>query len=308
MATTDASPIPIKNNAYRISFPILDSDGDLVSGATGLDSEISKDGAAQIDCTNEATEIGTSGMYYLDLTSTEMNADTAVIIIKTTTSGAKTTPIVLYPVTRTDTISEISGTEVEIVNMSLSHLGIGKEIANLTTETSQEASAARRYYGVARDTVLRDFPWPFATKITTLSLVASNPNDEWAYSYRYPSDCLYIRRILSGIRNDYRESRVPYKIAQDSAGLLIFTDQGTAQVEYTIKAIDPLRYPADFSMALSYMLAALIAPKLTGGDQFKLGDKAFKLYYLLLTQAAAKAFNEEQPDVEPDSEFIRGRN
>lgn len=98
MASTDARPVPIKNTAYRVYLPILDADGDLVSGATGLDSEISKDGGTFADCTNEATEIATSsGMYYLDLTSTEMNADAVCIIVKTTSSGAKTTPIVLYP-------------------------------------------------------------------------------------------------------------------------------------------------------------------------------------------------------------------
>jgi hypothetical protein len=98
MASTDAKPVPQKNVAYRVTFPILDADGDLVTGATGLDSEISKDGGTFADCTNEATEIATSsGMYYLDLTSTEMNADTVAIIVKTTSSGAKTTPIVMYP-------------------------------------------------------------------------------------------------------------------------------------------------------------------------------------------------------------------
>lgn len=97
MASTDATPVPVKNQAYRVTVPILDADGDLVTGATGLDSEVSKDGAAFADCTNEATEIGSSGLYTLDLTSTEMNADTVVIIVKTTSSGAKTTPIVMYP-------------------------------------------------------------------------------------------------------------------------------------------------------------------------------------------------------------------
>lgn len=98
MASTDARPIPIKNTAYRITFPILDADGDLVTGAAGLDSEVSKDAGTFADCTNEATEIATaSGMYYLDLTSTEMNADCVAVIVKTSTSGAKTTPIVLYP-------------------------------------------------------------------------------------------------------------------------------------------------------------------------------------------------------------------
>lgn len=99
MAASDAKPFPKKNEAYRVTFPIFDADGDLVSGAADLDSEISKDGGTFADCTNEATEIATSsGIYYLDLTSTEMNADTVAIIVKTSTSGAKTTPLVMYPV------------------------------------------------------------------------------------------------------------------------------------------------------------------------------------------------------------------
>lgn len=100
MAASDATPFPIKNQAYRVTFPILDADGDLVTGASGLDSEVSKDGGTFADCTSEATEIATSsGVYYLDLTSTEMNADTVAIIVKSSTSGAKTTTIVLYPIT-----------------------------------------------------------------------------------------------------------------------------------------------------------------------------------------------------------------
>jgi len=100
MAASDATPFPIKNQAYRVTFPILDADGDLVTGATGLDSEVSKDAGTFADCTNEATEIATSsGVYYLDLTATEMNADTVAIIVKSSTSGAKTTTIVLYPIT-----------------------------------------------------------------------------------------------------------------------------------------------------------------------------------------------------------------
>lgn len=98
MAATDSRPVPIKNTAYRVIFPILDADGDLVTGAAGLDSEVSKDCGTFADCTNEATEIATSsGVYYLDLTSTEMNADSVAVIVKTSTSGAKTTTIVLYP-------------------------------------------------------------------------------------------------------------------------------------------------------------------------------------------------------------------
>lgn len=99
MAASDAHPFPIKNRAFRVTFPILDADGDLVTGAAGLDSEVSKDGGTFTDCTNEATELATSsGVYYLDLTATEMNADTVAVIVKTSTSGAKTTTLVFYPI------------------------------------------------------------------------------------------------------------------------------------------------------------------------------------------------------------------
>jgi len=98
MAATDARPVPRKNIAYRVSFPILDADGDLVTGAAALDSEVSIDGAAFADATSEATEIATaSGVYFLDLTAAEMNGDTIAVIVKTSTAGAKTTTIVMYP-------------------------------------------------------------------------------------------------------------------------------------------------------------------------------------------------------------------
>lgn len=112
MASTDARPVAQKNVAYRVTFPILDADGDLVTAAGSLDSEISKDGGTFADCTNEATEIATSsGMYFLDLTSTEMNADTVAIIVKST--GGKTTPIVIYPEEAGDirvNVTQVAGT------------------------------------------------------------------------------------------------------------------------------------------------------------------------------------------------------
>lgn len=99
MAASDAQPFPVKNKAWCVIFPILDADGDLVTGATGLDSEISKDLGTFADCTNEATEIATSsGVYYLNLTATEMNADCVSIIVKTSSVGAKTTVLTVYPV------------------------------------------------------------------------------------------------------------------------------------------------------------------------------------------------------------------
>ena len=94
----DSHPYPIYNARYRMVFPILDADGDLVSGAASLDSELSQDQGTFADATNEATEIATSsGVYYLDLIATELDTKSTAVIVKTATAGAKTTPMVLYP-------------------------------------------------------------------------------------------------------------------------------------------------------------------------------------------------------------------
>lgn len=90
-----------KNAAFNVHFPIYDADGDLVTGAASLDSEVSIDHGTFADATNEATEIATSsGVYYLTLTADEMNGDVITTITKTSTSGAKTAVNVMYTVTR----------------------------------------------------------------------------------------------------------------------------------------------------------------------------------------------------------------
>lgn len=198
--------------------------------------------------------------------------------------------------------------KVGICNLALSHLGVGKEIANFETERSEEASACRRFYDQSLEQMLRDFIWPFATKIAALGLVEEDPNEEWLFSYRYPSDCLKFRRILNGKRNSTRQSLQPYRIAQDDTARIILCDLEDAQAEYTINEDDPAMYPPDFAMALSMRLAAYIAPRVTGGDPFKMGDRALKLYEFEVTMAQANSANEEQDEEQPLSEFTRARD
>jgi hypothetical protein len=196
-------------------------------------------------------------------------------------------------------------TPIIVANLALSHLGSGAQIADLG-ENSAEANAISTFYDLALEQALRAVNWPFATKIVTLALVEADPTDEWGYSYRYPSDCLYFRRILSGSRQDTRQSRVSYKIGRDSSGQLVYTDQSQAQAEYTTLVDDPQRWPVDFTLAFSYLLAALSVPRITGVDTKK-GQEARADYEREIRAARANAWNEEQPDEEADAESIRAR-
>lgn len=86
-----------KNVATYIAVPLIDSSDDVSykSSASGLDSEIDAfaDGTAPdgfADCTNEATEVGSTGIYYLSLTQSEMNNDYIIVQIKSTDTNTQT--------------------------------------------------------------------------------------------------------------------------------------------------------------------------------------------------------------------------
>lgn len=202
--------------------------------------------------------------------------------------------------------------DTEIANLALGHLGQGTEIQNLTTTRSAEALAARMFYDSIRRATLRDHAWPFATKFATLALVseygdAGHPTEEWQFAYRQPTDCLLDRKIQSGIRNDNRQSRVPYKVARDSGGVLILTDKEDAILEYTLDIRSVEMYPDDFVLAMSLRLAAYMAPKVCGEDPFGMRDKAMRMYTAEIERARNNSFTEEQREEDPASELERAR-
>lgn len=198
-------------------------------------------------------------------------------------------------------------TKTEILNMALSHIAVSKRVANFDTEDSEEARMGRLFYDSARDNTLGDIVWPFTTKIVALALIEEEPNTEWGYAYQYPQDCITLRRVLSGIRNDTRQTRIPSKIAQGVGGKVIWTDSKDAQVEYTVRDPDPSMYSSYLVMAISLYLAHLIAPSLTKGDRNKLGARALELFAWEMTRAEAHALNEQQDEEEVESEFTRAR-
>jgi len=194
-----------------------------------------------------------------------------------------------------------------IANMALGHIGHGKPIGSLSTDASREAHACRVFFDNSRDEVLRDVAWPFATKYASLSLVEEALTTEWSYSYRVPADCLMFRRIQSGLRNDNRQSKVPYRIGSDSSGGLIYTDHVDAVGEYTKRLTSVEFYPPDFKTLLSMKLASYIVPLISAGDPYKMGDSLAKKYLIQLAITTANARSEEQGEELPQSELIRAR-
>lgn len=213
---------------------------------------------------------------------------------------------------------------VSICNKALGNARISQQIANLN-EISKHARACKKWYEHARDITLSELNWPFATGYVELALVAEDPITEWQFSYRYPQNCIAVRKILNpaGRLNvgEVTDSiwpqsqvvagadplRIPYTLGVDDQGKLIYTDQEEASVEITTLVANPALFPATFVEALAWQLAKKILPEVTEGDQEVTVADAEKAYRIAISVAVAVAKNEVQKDRDPESEFIRAR-
>lgn len=190
--------------------------------------------------------------------------------------------------------------KVEIWNGALRAVGVSTEVQD-ETERSAEAAACRAVYDEILATVLSDYPWPFALRRQSLALVASNPTDVWGASYRVPPEALQVFRLVSSFRPDTERTRIPYEMVGDDSGQLVYTNESPATVEYTVMAEEPERYPPAFVSALKHRLAAEIAPSVTSGDQFQLGQKAMQKYLWQISKAKVSASLMQAPSVTPTS-------
>lgn len=186
--------------------------------------------------------------------------------------------------------------------MALGYVGVAQEISALDGD-STEAEQCNRFYGVTRDQVLRDFPWPFAVYYRALGLVQEEPNDDWDYSYRYPTDCMRALRIVDG--NRIQTTRIPFELTHDDNGKLILTDQDEAVLRFIRRITDPEVYDPSFVEALAWRLGSKLAIPLARSTKER--DYAFERYRLELSTARVNAINEGEVDADPDAEVIRAR-
>jgi hypothetical protein len=211
----------------------------------------------------------------------------------------------------------MSLSEAGICNLALSHLGHDKQITALTDNTTA-ARACNTWYEQCRNEVLRAKPWPFATTLADLALVADftddtdplyDANAEWTYAYAVPSDSLRVLRLPYGSsRNASPETTAKYRIKrQSTGGQLIYTDQDDATAEYIITVTDPGEFPSDFVAALSHLIASRICPLVVSEGHAEKRHEQYGLYLQTLGVASAAAANEETPDLPPDCTYLSTR-
>lgn len=206
MAAGDAQAQPIKNAACRVYFPLLDADGDLVTGgaADSGDTERSIDGGTFADCSNEMTEVATaSGMYYIDLNASEMNGDCICLIAKTAAAGTKTTPIVIYTgAANWHTVSDIKS-ELVVVSDAIS------DVKSELVVISDAILSDSLLFDADHDKTQSDVAL-LSTKLASdvLALETALDSDFLAVETKVNSDALLVMSDLSDILSDLAKTQL----------------------------------------------------------------------------------------------------
>ena len=173
---------------------------------------------------------------------------------------------------------------VSVCNMALDRIDIGQPIDDMSAD-SDEARACLRWYAKCRDKVLQLNTWPFLRRTIALGLVEEDPSDKWAFSYRYPIDCIRVIGIVNDLRVD--TSRIEWQMGQDDTGRLIYTDEEDASVDYLGMLDDPGEWFDLLSDAVSALLASEIAGPLGRGPDVK--ARNLQLFRNAKAEAFAKA-------------------
>lgn len=178
--------------------------------------------------------------------------------------------------------------EVDICNMALTHLGDAGNVASIDPpEASTQARYCARYYPVARDEVLESHTWRFNTRRKALASVdlPAEVEDEWAYAYALPGDCLRpVAVYVPGVTDRGETEDFTIETAGDGSQILL-TDVDGAHLKYLIRVSDASRFPPTVVAAIAARLAYRLALPITKSTDTR--DGMLKLYMIERAHAAA---------------------
>lgn len=194
-------------------------------------------------------------------------------------------------------------TSVSICNMALARAGVSQTISSLT-ETSTQARMCNQFYEPTRQSLLREFPWPFAERYFTLALIAEEPNSRWNYSYRFPSTALRINEVVVDGGERVPDPPVPFKIGSDSSGRVIYCDEAEAVVAANTDISDVNQFDPLFVDAFAWRMAWELSSPLSQNPSYVQTTQMG--YERAIRKAMAAALNEERPD-EFNPSLLRAR-
>lgn len=215
-------------------------------------------------------------------------------------------------------------------NLALARIGVSdilQAAADLLTPTSREHTLLAQFYESVLRFVLRDFPWPHATRYANPELIEGSlsapVNADWVYAWRQPAGSLFVRRIVRPERGRKFDPNPPaFRVAEaedldGNLGPIIYTtedgvqfdsnDEPFIEIEYTVRPPCGARAGGDqaFVSCLAWRLAYELAGPLSRDKETI--QRCERSYVLERNTAGATTAREQQQQPAGDASWITDR-
>lgn len=220
---------------------------------------------------------------------------------------------------------------VDICNLALANLGDTATVSSISPpEGSAQAQHCARFYPIARNALLEMASWDFATTRAVLAQL-DNTWSEWQYAYAMPTGVLSVISVLPpDADGDYSQQFSPqsfhsrfgdngllgtvytpqwYTVEVNGNGQqIILTNQACAVLRYTAMVTDTSKFSPLFVVALSWLLASMLAGPLINGDAGAVQAKqCLQMFQVFEAQAEASDANQRRITLQQAVPWMVGR-
>ena len=195
--------------------------------------------------------------------------------------------------------------EVSICNAALLRIGVARRIESLA-EASPEARYCAGLYPLALDLALAEYPWGFAARVVELARMAEAAPPGWRWRYGVPADCLRLLEVFDAAGPLRAEQPPPYEFIRGEDGAQIVSNLDICFARYVARMQDARAFPALFSSALAWRLAADLAVALSG-DPGRM-KMCLEMAEMDFSRAAALDVTQQSRVLVSDAEWVRAHD
>lgn len=200
-------------------------------------------------------------------------------------------------------------TKVQIYNLALGALLLTRRINDIDADNSTEVRVLNTHWETALNSTLEDLDLDGTSSTKTLELITDVPTVHWLYTYKYPTDCAFLRRIQSYVLKDRRSTQIPKRVAVAGGQKVIYTNEPQAVIEYISTDVPLAALSSNAGLAVAYKLAMLASALITGKSATKVKEDINKSYTLVKMEAQEtdRLENSNFDDSITQSEFVEAR-
>ncbi len=200
-------------------------------------------------------------------------------------------------------------TKVQIYNLALGALLLTRRINDIDADSSSEVKVLNTHWDTALQSTLEDMDLDSTSSSKVLELVTETPTIHWRYAYKYPTDCAFLRRIISYAIKDTRSSQIPRRVAVLNGQKVIMCNEAEAVIEYISSDVPLAALSSNAGLAVAYKLALLSSALITGkgADKIKKGIQDSYLLAKMEAQETDSLENASFDDAPTQSEFVEAR-